>query len=127
MIEKSECKKSSIKSSVTKVDKHIPYGYSVCTIWKFNCIKAKQNVYWGKPCMKKFFKKPNDTIDGRVGTIWKTKIYDTFAEENLKKRMLMIKKCKKVRDHCYYTSTYKESANSICNLRCSVPNEIPVI
>lgn len=39
----------------------------------------------------------------------------------------MIKKCQKVRDPCHYTSTYKESANSICNLRCSVPNEIPVI
>ena len=33
----------------------------------------------------------------------------------------------KVRDHCYYTGKYRGSAHRICNLKCNVPNEIPLV
>ena len=33
---------------------------------------------------------------------------------------------KKVRDHCHLTGKYRGAAHSICNLRYSVPREIPV-
>ena len=33
----------------------------------------------------------------------------------------------KVRDYCHYTGKYKGAADSICNLKFNVPNEIPVI
>ena len=31
----------------------------------------------------------------------------------------------KVREHCHYTGKYRDTANSICNLKFNVPNEIP--
>ena len=39
----------------------------------------------------------------------------------------MIKKKKKIRDHCHYTGKYRGAAHNICNLRYKVPNEIPVV
>ena len=33
----------------------------------------------------------------------------------------------KVRDHCHYTGKYRGAAHNICNLRCKVPKEIPVV
>ena len=35
-------------------------------------------------------------------------------------------KYRKVRGHCHYTGKYRSAAHSICNLKFSVPNEIPV-
>ena len=32
----------------------------------------------------------------------------------------------KVRDHCHCTGKFRGAAHSICNLRCKVPQEIPV-
>ena len=40
--------------------------------------------------------------------------------------MLKIKKYRKFRDHCNYTGEYKGAAHSICNLKYSVPKEIPI-
>ena len=34
------------------------------------------------------------------------------------------KKFRKVRDHCHYTEEYRSAANSICNLKYSVPKKI---
>ena len=33
----------------------------------------------------------------------------------------------KVRDHCHFTGKFRGAAHSICNLRCKVPKEIPVV
>ena len=33
----------------------------------------------------------------------------------------------KVRDHCHYTGKFRGAAHSICNLKCKVPKEIPVV
>ena len=33
----------------------------------------------------------------------------------------------KVRDHCHYAGKSIGAAHSICNLRCKVPKEIPVL
>ena len=40
--------------------------------------------------------------------------------------MLKIKKYRKFRDHCNYTGEYKGAAHNICNLKYSVPKEIPI-
>ena len=37
------------------------------------------------------------------------------------------KKIYQVRDHCHYTGKYRGAAHSICNLRCKVSKEIPVM
>ena len=50
------CKYNSKRSSTTKVCKHIiPCGYSIFTIWTFDGIENKHDVYRGKDCIKKFF------------------------------------------------------------------------
>ena len=36
------------------------------------------------------------------------------------------KKYRKVNNQCHYTGKYKGAANSICNLRYSLPKEIPI-
>ena len=36
-------------------------------------------------------------------------------------------KHRKVRDQCHYTTEYRGSAHSTCNLKYSVPKEIPIV
>ena len=36
------------------------------------------------------------------------------------------KRYRKVRDHCHYTGKYRSAAHSRCNLKYSVPREIPI-
>ena len=43
-------------SSTTKVNEHIPSGFSMSTISLFTSIENKSHVYRGKDCMKKFCK-----------------------------------------------------------------------
>ena len=38
----------------------------------------------------------------------------------------MIKKYWKVRDYCHYTGKLRSTVHSICNLRYSIPKEIPL-
>ena len=45
-----------------------------------------------------------------------------FVKEN---EYLNDKKYRKVRDHCQYTGEYRAAAHSICNLKYSVPKNIP--
>ena len=37
------------------------------------------------------------------------------------------KKHHKVRDHCHYSGNYRGAAHNICNLRCKIPKEVPVV
>ena len=37
------------------------------------------------------------------------------------------KKYRKVRDHCHYTGEYRDAAHIICNLKYSVPKNIPLV
>ena len=55
LIEKIDgCKNNPDNSSTTKVNKHIPSGFSISTILSFKSIENKQDVYRSKDCMKKF-------------------------------------------------------------------------
>ena len=55
LIEKTEgCKNNSEKSSKTKINEHIPSGFSISTISSFNDMGNKHDVYRGKNFMKKF-------------------------------------------------------------------------
>ena len=47
-------------SSATKVDEHIPCGYSMSTIWEFDDIENKHSLSSGKDCMKKFCISPRE-------------------------------------------------------------------
>ena len=51
----SSIKNNPEKSPTTKVNEHIPCGYSMSTICKFDDIKNNHDVYRGKDCMEKFY------------------------------------------------------------------------
>ena len=48
------CKINPENSSTTKVNEHIPSGFSMPTILSFRSIENKHDVYRGQDCMKKF-------------------------------------------------------------------------
>ena len=43
------------------------------------------------------------------------------------KKLAKNKDYQKVRDHGHYTDKYRDASPSICNLKCNVPNESPVV
>ena len=56
--------------------------------------------------------------NAKICYICKEKIEDKHAKD---------KKYHKFRDHCHYTGEYRSAANSICNLKYSVAEEIPIV
>ena len=55
LIEKmNTCHNNPEKSSTTKINKHIPSGYSLFTQCSFDTKKNKLDYYRGKNCMKTF-------------------------------------------------------------------------
>ena len=52
----STCENNPNESSTTKINKHIPSGYSIFTSSSFDELKNKINYYRGDDCMKKFCK-----------------------------------------------------------------------
>ena len=50
--------------------------------------------------------------------ICKEKVEDKHAKD---------KKYRQVRNHCHYSGEYRGAAHSICNLKYSVPKEIPIV
>ena len=70
------CHNNPEKSSTTKINKHIPSGYSLFTHYSFDTTKNKLDYYRGKNCMKNFcldlrehatkiinYEKKNDTLN----------------------------------------------------------------
>ena len=51
----------------------------------------------------------------------------TFVKKKNENKYFKDKKCRKVRDHCHYTREDRGAAHSICNLKYSVPKQIPVV
>ena len=47
--------------------------------------------------------------------------------ENFEDKYVKDKKYCKVRDHCHYVGQERDAAHCICNLKFSVPNEIPIV
>ena len=50
-----------------------------------------------------------------------------LLKEKFENKYLKDKKYRKVRDHCHYTGEYRGTAHSICNLKYSVPKEVPLV
>ena len=53
--------------------------------------------------------------NAKICYIWKETFEDTHAKDKI---------YRKLRDHCQYTGEYSDAANSLCNLKYSVPKEI---
>ena len=134
----STCINNPNESSTTKINKHTPSGYSIFTHCSFDKSKNKLNYYRGKDCMKKFSKDLREHVSKTINYEKKKMIPLTTEEKIYRNKEKICYICKKefsnnekknykVRDHCHYTGKYRGAAHNICNLRCKVPKEIPIV
>ena len=132
------CQNDPNKSSIAKINKHAPSGYSIFTHCSFDESKNKINYYRGDDCMKKFCKDLREHST-KIINYEKKKMIPLTTEEKIyhgKQKICYIckkefdisnKKHHKVRDHCHYIGKYRGAAHNICNLRYKIPKEIPVV
>ena len=134
------CENDPNKSSTTKINKHIPSGFSIFTHCSFNESKSKLNYYRGDDCLEKFCKDLREHSTKIINYEKKKVILLTTEEKkdsNDQKRCYICKKefdkndndkkQQKVRDYCHYTGKYRGAAHNICNWRYKIPKEIPVV
>ena len=120
-------------SSTTKINQHIPSGYSIYTNCCFDKSNNKLSYYRGEDCMKRFCKDLKDHTTKIIDFKKKTMIPLTKEEEDNYNKENTCYICKndfnndKVRDHCHFKGKYRGAAHNTCNLRYKVPKNIPVI
>ena len=120
-------------SSATKINQHIPSGYSIYTNCSFDKANNKLSYYRGEDCMKRFCKDLKDDATKMIDFKKKTMIPLAKEEEDNYNKENTCYICKKdfnndkVRDHCHFTGKYRGAAHNTCNLRYKVPKNIPVI
>ena len=120
-------------SSTTKINQHIPSGYSIYTNCSFDKSNNKLSYYRGEGCMKRFCKDLKDHATKIIDFKKNTMIPLTKEEEDNFNKENTCYICKnyfnndKVRDHCHFTGKYSGAAHNMCNLRYKVPKNIPVI
>ena len=129
----SACRNNPNKSSTTKINKHIPSGYSIFTSCSFDESKNNED-----DCMKKFCKDLREHAMKIINYEKKRMVLFTTEEKICynKQKICYIckkefnnndKKRQKVKYHYHYTGKYRGAAHNICNLRYKVPKEIPVV
>ena len=93
------CENDPNKSSITKINKHTPLGYSIFTHCSFDESKNKLNFYRGDDCMKKFCKDLREHSTTIIN-YEKKKMISLTTEEKIhynKQKVCYI--CKKEFDH----------------------------
>ena len=119
--------------STSKINKHIPSGYSIYTNCSFDKSNNKLSYHRGEDCMKRFCKDLKDHATKIIDFKKKTMIPLTKEEEDNYNKENTCYICKKdfnndkVRDHCHFTGKYRGAAHNTCNLRNKIPKNIPVI
>ena len=127
------CYNNADLSSTTKINQHIPSGYSIYTNCSFDKSDNKLSYYRGEDCMKRFCRDLKDHATKIIGFKKKTMIPLTKEEDddcNKENNCYICKKDfnnDKVRDHCHFTSKYRGAAHNTCSLRYKIPKNIPVI
>ena len=98
------------------------------------------NFYRGNGCIKKFCSELKDlgtkvvNYEQKEMRLTSDDLYQSQKQCIIfkkafcydKKQEMRFKLCKKVRDHCHFTRTFRRAAHCICNLRYKVPQQIPV-
>ena len=127
------CQNNPDLSSTTKINQHIPSGYSIYTNCSFDKSNNKLSYYRGEDCMKRFCKDLKDHATKTIDFKKKIMIPLTKEEEDNYNKENICYICKKefnndkVRDHCHFTGKYREAAHNTWNLRYKIPKNIPVI
>ena len=115
------------------------------TISSFKSIENNHDVYIGKDCMKNFweflrehtmkiinFKRKKMSNNQKVlltkeqQESYENSKFCYICKENFDNKYLKDKKYCKVRDHCHYTGEYRGAIHSICDLKYTVPKNIPL-
>ena len=127
------CQNNPDLSSTTKINQHIPSGYSIHTSCSFDNSNNKLSYYRGEDCMKRLCKDLKDHATKIIDFKKKTMIPLTKEEDDNYNKENICYICKKefnndkVWDHCHFTGKYRGAAHNTCNLRYKVPKNIPVI
>ena len=128
------CQNNPDLSSTTKINQHIPSGYSIYTNCSFDKSNNKLSYYRGEDCMKRFCKDLKDHATKIIDFKKKAMIPLTKEEEDNYNKENICYICKKdfnndgkVGDHCHFTGKYKGAAHNTCKLRYKIPKNIPVI
>ena len=129
---KSTCYNNPDLSSTTKINQHVPSGYSIFTNCTFDKSYNKLSYYRGEDCMKRFCKDLRDhatrIIDFKKFIIPLTKD-EKDSYNNERKCHICMKDLDKdkVKDYCYFTGKYRGAAHSKFNLKHKIPKNIPII
>ena len=126
----STCYNNFEESSTTEINKHTLSGYLLFTHCSFD--------NRGDDCMEKFCKDLREQATKIINYDKKKMIPLTKKEEKNHNKHEVCYICKKefntddkkhykVKDHCHYTGKYRGAAHNICNLRCRIPKEIPIV
>ena len=127
------CQNNPDLSSTTKINQHIPSGYSIYTSCSFDKSNNKLSYYRGEDCMRRFCKDLKDHATKIIDFKKKNVTPLTKEEEDNYNKDNICHICKKefnndkVRDHCHFTGKYRGAAHNTCNLRYKIPKNIPVI
>ena len=117
----STCINNPNESSTTKINKHVPSGYSIFTHCSFDESKNKRE-HASKIINYKKKKMIPLTTEEKIYHYKQKICYICKKEFNNND-----KKNYKVRDHCHYTGKYRGATHNICNLRYKVPKEILIV
>ena len=134
------CKNNPENSFITKVSKHIISGFSMSTISSFKSIGNKHDICKGKDCIKKFCESLREhgmkiinfqKKKMRLLTKEQQESYENaqicyICKEKFENKYVKDEKYCTVRYHWHYAGEYRCAAHSICNLKYSVPKQIPV-
>ena len=143
LVKQQSCQNNPDKSYTERKAIHEPCGYSSDLISSFDIKENKHSFYRGKDCIKKFCKELRELATKIINypkkdmdplTDKEKKYYDKSKRCYIcgrrfcydKKQKEKYKLYRKVRDHDHLTGKFRGPAHGICNLRYSVPHEIPV-
>ena len=129
----STCYNNPNLSSTTKINQHVPSGYSIFTNYSFDKSYNNLRHYRGEDCMKRFCKDLKDHATRIVD--FKRKFItpltkdeeDRYYKKNTCHICMKDLDNDKVKDYCYFTGKYRGAAHSKCNLKQKIPKNIPVI
>ena len=118
----STCYNNPNLSSTTKINQHVPSGYSIFTNYTFDKSYNNLSHYRGEDCMKRFCKDLKDHATRIVD--FKRKFIapltkdeeDSYDKKNTCHICMKDLDSHKVKDHCYFTGKYRGAAHNTCNI-----------
>ena len=127
LLEKMDtCQNNPEKSSINKINKHTPSGYSLFIHCSLDATKNKLDYYRGKNCMKNFCRDLREHVTEIINYEKNEMIPLTKGEKDWHNQQKVCHICKrifktgdnnkkyhKVRDHCHYAGKYRGAAHDI--------------